>query len=176
MSTADRSLPPDGPPLSTPFPAPPVPVPSQAEQDREHLRLLAIFHFVLAGVAALFSLLPVFHLLVGFGLLASAGTAPAEALPGVLVGWIFVGVAGLMMTLGFGYAACLLIAGRSLAERRRHTFCLVVAGLSCLFMPIGTALGIFTILVLVRPSVRALFPASPGFTAPLVPPGPPSIT
>jgi hypothetical protein len=32
-----------------------------------------------------------------------------------------------------------------------------MAGVACLFMPFGTVLGIFTIIVLVRPQVKALF-------------------
>jgi hypothetical protein len=32
-----------------------------------------------------------------------------------------------------------------------------VAALCCAFFPFGTVLGVFTILVLVRPSVKALF-------------------
>jgi hypothetical protein len=36
-----------------------------------------------------------------------------------------------------------------------------VAGLCCLFSPLGTLLGIFTLVVLQRPSVRALFGRAP---------------
>jgi hypothetical protein len=36
-------------------------------------------------------------------------------------------------------------------------YCLVVAGIECIFMPFGTVLGVFTIIVLMRPSVRNLF-------------------
>jgi len=36
-------------------------------------------------------------------------------------------------------------------------FCLIVAGIICIFMPLGTILGVFTIIVLVRPSVKAMF-------------------
>jgi hypothetical protein len=49
------------------------------------------------------------------------------------------------------------VAGRSLAARKRYTFCIIVAAISCTFFPLGTALGVFTILVLSRPSVKALF-------------------
>jgi len=36
-------------------------------------------------------------------------------------------------------------------------FCFVVACIECLFMPFGTVLGAFTIIVLMRPSVKNLF-------------------
>ena len=32
-----------------------------------------------------------------------------------------------------------------------------MAGVECLFMPVGTVLGVFTIIVLVRDSVKAIF-------------------
>jgi hypothetical protein len=33
----------------------------------------------------------------------------------------------------------------------------VIAAIACSFVPIGTVLGVFTIIVLTRPSVRVLF-------------------
>lgn len=57
-------------------------------------------------------------------------------------------------------AALLLFAGRFLSQRRHWLFCLIVAGLSCLNMPLGTVLGVFTIIVLNRESVKSLFAAA----------------
>ena len=37
----------------------------------------------------------------------------------------------------------------------------VVAGIECIFMPFGTVLGVLTLLVLMRPSVKALFDEPP---------------
>ncbi len=75
----------------------------------------------------------------------------------VFFGWLFIVVGAMAISLGWTLALLVLIAGRQLAARRRYTYCLVVAGLECLFMPFGTVLGVFTILVLARPSVKALF-------------------
>jgi hypothetical protein len=44
-----------------------------------------------------------------------------------------------------------------MAHRKHYTFCLVMAGVECLFMPFGTVLGVFTILVLNRQTVKELF-------------------
>jgi hypothetical protein len=47
---------------------------------------------------------------------------------------------------------------REETDRRKHfTFCLIMAAVECIFMPFGTVLGTFTILVINRPSVRELF-------------------
>ena len=49
------------------------------------------------------------------------------------------------------------LAGWWLAKRKHYWFCFVVACLACAFSPLGTVLGVFTIIVLLRPSVKALF-------------------
>jgi hypothetical protein len=48
------------------------------------------------------------------------------------------------------------MTGRSLALRKRYSFVFVMACVECLFIPFGTVLGVFTIIVLSRESVRAL--------------------
>jgi nitrate reductase gamma subunit len=77
--------------------------------------------------------------------------------PPAFIGWIFVIVASLLIVSGFVVAALVFTAGRFLAKRKHHTFCLVIAAVECLFMPFGTVLGVFTIIVLLRPTVRQLF-------------------
>ena len=59
--------------------------------------------------------------------------------------------------LGWVFAVLVLVAGRLIARRKYYTFCFVVACVECLFMPFGTVLGVFTILVLNRQSVKELF-------------------
>ena len=48
-------------------------------------------------------------------------------------------------------------SGLFLRARKYRTFSLVVAGINCLHVPIGTVLGVFTIIVLIRDSVRRLY-------------------
>lgn len=52
-------------------------------------------------------------------------------------------------------AVCVIFSGRFLAAKRNYTFSFIVAALICLNFPLGTLLGVFTIIVLVRPSVKA---------------------
>jgi len=89
---------------------------------------------------------------------ARDGTAkPGEELPPEFLGWIFAVVGSLLFLIGIAMAICILIAGRSLALRKRYSFALVIACIECLFVPFGTILGVFTIVALSRESVRALF-------------------
>ena len=133
-------------------------------QDREHLQLLAIFHYVVAGLAAVFSFFPLLYTTVGaiFIFAARHGTAkPGEDLPPEFLGWIFAVLGSVLFLIGIAMAICILMTGRSLALRKRHSFVLVVACIECLFIPFGTILGVFTIVVLSRESVRGLFSTAP---------------
>jgi hypothetical protein len=54
----------------------------------------------------------------------------------------------------------LSMSGLFLLKRRHRMFILIVAGLNCLSVPLGTILGVFTFVVLGRDSVRKAFAAS----------------
>jgi len=129
-------------------------------EDTEHLRLLAIFHYVVGGLAALFSLFPLLYMAVGgiFIFAARHGTPkPGEELPPEFLGWIFIALGSVLFLLGIAMAICISIAGRCLSRRKCYTFALVMACVECLFIPFGTILGVFTIVTLSRESVKALF-------------------
>jgi hypothetical protein len=127
-------------------------------QDEEHLRLLSIFYYVCGGLAALFSCLGLIYLIMGSLMLLHPGAfGPARNQPPAFVGLIFAMMGAAILLFGWTFAACLAWAGRCLSQRKRYIFCLVVAGIACMFMPFGTILGIFSIIVLIRPSVKALF-------------------
>lgn len=130
-------------------------------QDASHLRLLAIFHYVLAAGSALFSSAFVLHFVWGLatvrGEQLSAAPPPKVPMPPGF-GIMMMVMSGGAVLLGWAFAACLVLAGRSLTARKRHTFCLVIAGVTCLLCnPVGTVLGGLTIVVLLRPSVKELF-------------------
>jgi hypothetical protein len=125
------------------------------KQDLDHLKLLSIFHYVAAGMAALVACIPFIHFFMGLALATGAlGDADPEGRP---VGIFIMAIAALFIFLGWVFAALVAVAGRSLAQRKRYTYCLVMAGIECIFMPVGTVLGVFTIIVLMRDSVKELF-------------------
>ena len=126
-------------------------------QDDEHLQLLAVFHYVVALLAALFSLFPTVHVAVGIALVSGAFADPSDPFPFALVGWLLILFGGCWVACGITFATCLAAAGRFLKARRHYQFCLAMAGLACVFMPFGTALGIFTIVFLTKQDVREQF-------------------
>lgn len=129
-------------------------------QDAEHLNLLGIFHYVVAGLTAMFSCLPLLHLAMGIAMLSGHLDGGKNEIP-AFMGWFFVVFSSLFILSGWALAAVIAMAGTRLRARRSRTFCLVVAGLSCMLMPFGTILGVFTIVVLMKDSVKPLFAPAP---------------
>jgi hypothetical protein len=130
------------------------------KRDIEHLKLLAIFHFVLAALTALLHSVPIIHIVLGVMMLNGTFPGARPGTPGAppaFMGWFFVGIGSVVVFWGWSLAFCLTIAGFGLLRRKWRTFCCVVAGYACLHPPFGTALGVCTLLVLLRQSVRDLF-------------------
>src|SRR5205823_13132148 len=103
-------------------------------QDKEHLQLLAIFHYVAAGLAAMLSFFPLLYSVVGGFLLYAAhhpGSGNQEPPPAVL-GWAFLFLGALFFLAGATMAVCILIAGRSIVLYKRYSFVLVMA---CIVFP-----------------------------------------
>jgi hypothetical protein len=130
-------------------------------QDQEQLRLLSIFHYVIGGLMALAACLPIIHLCFGIAMIvqpdAFKGNRPEQDFPLQAFGWFFVAFASVAILIGWTCAVLVVVAGRNLARHRHYTFCIVIAAVACMFVPLGTILGVFTIIVLLRPSVKALF-------------------
>lgn len=136
----------------------------QTNQDAEHLRLLSIFYYVVAGLTALFACFPIIHVVIGWSMMQDPGSfaGPGQGGPDTAwVGRLFAVMGGAFVLGGWALAVAQALTGRFLRKRERYTFCLVVAGISTMFVPFGTVLGVFTIIVLMRPSVQALFGRAP---------------
>ena len=127
-------------------------------QDEQHLRLLSIFHYVVGGMNALAACIPFIHLALGIALVSGAfPDQPGHQGPPPFLGWMFISIASVFILGGWTLAVAIFLAGRFLTRRTHYMYCFVVAAIECLLMPFGTILGVFTIIVLVRPSVKALF-------------------
>src|SRR6266571_5142408 len=96
---------------------------SQAEQDTEHLRLLTIFHYIVGGMQALLGCVPIIHFIMGVTLVFFPDKfGSGKDAPPVLVGWMFMVLGGVAIFFGWVLAICLVVAGRSLAQRKRYLF------------------------------------------------------
>lgn len=130
----------------------------KVRNDIGDLKALSIAYYVVAGLTGLMSCLFLLH--VGFGLgmvfhpewFKSADGPPPQAM-----GYFFAAIGAVFVLLGWAFAGALAYAGRCLQQHRKRRFCFVMAVISCLNAPLGTVLGVFTLVVLNRPSVIALF-------------------
>ena len=126
-------------------------------QDEHHLKLLSVFHYVVGGIAFLFALIPTIHLTIGTLMVSGEMGKAGEEVPLQLIGTVLIVIALLWMVSAAVYGICMILSGRALAGQRRYMFSLVMAAISCAFIPFGTVLGVFTILVLMKDDVRALY-------------------
>jgi hypothetical protein len=143
----------------------------QFSRDEEHLRILSILYYVFGGLGVFSGLFPLIYVALGVAFLSGgmgppgrggAGGPPPE------IGWIFiVGGSGFSLFL-FALAGCALFTAYNLARKKRYMFCFVDACICCIQVPLGTILGVFTIVVLARPGVKELFDRDPAETRPEV--------
>lgn len=128
--------------------------------DAEHLRLLALFHYISGALTSAFSLFfgvwmvfmaAMFAFMPPFP--AGAGAPAPPQGPPLLVFAAF----GVFFVLGLAYGVLEIVSGRFISLRRRRVFTLVVAVPRLLLIPYGMILSIFTLLVLERPSVKQLY-------------------
>ncbi len=132
----------------------------QHTEDADQIKLLSIFHFVVAGLA----LIGICFLLVHYLVMNTVFSNPAlwksskNVIPPpkeffAIFIWFYFFMGAMLVT-----AAILnVLSGIFLLQRKHRTFSLVVGGLNCLQIPFGTVLGVFTIMVLSRNSVRAAY-------------------
>jgi len=129
-------------------------------KDNKHLDLLGLFHYIVGGMFALFSCMPFIHVFLGIAMLSGKMLDDSGKPPPPFAGWIFVIVGLFFVVIGFSMALCIIFAGRKLKQRKSRTFCMVVAGVECIFMPFGTVLGVFTLITLNKESIIQIFAES----------------
>lgn len=128
------------------------------DQDVEHLKILSILYYVWGGLTACFSCFGLLYAVLGLvAVIAGTQNQGNQGGPPAFVGGMFIFI-GVVFVLLCGTVGGLTIwAGRCLARRNRYMLCFVMACIACLSVPLGTALGVFTIIVLQRPAVKAMF-------------------
>jgi hypothetical protein len=150
--------------MTTNDPYRPGPVEFPPTTDEKNLGLLSIFHYVVRTLLAMMSCFFVIYIVLGIQMIrGSAGIFAVSAgpPPPPWMGSIFVTMGAVAVFFGWAMAGATALSGRFLAQRQRYPFCLVVAGLLCFWMPFGTILGVFTLVILTKPHVRAQFTSAP---------------
>ena len=116
----------------------------QRKSDADHLRLLAIFHFVGAGLGLLGILFVLGHYAIMSTVFSNPkiwenqkqSLPPAEIL--AMLKWFY-------LAFGAWFLTSLVLnvaSGICIQKRRARTFSVVVAAINCLHIPLGTVLGV----------------------------------
>jgi hypothetical protein len=133
----------------------------QAVLDHEHLRLLALFHYISGGITVAFSLLFGVWLVVMAAMFSflpagphggDPATPPVHGPPVVF----FLAFGGVFL-LGVAYGILEIVSGRLISRRKGRVFTLIVAIPRLVLLPYGLILSIFTLIILERPSVKLLY-------------------
>ncbi|MEM9080042.1 MAG: hypothetical protein AAGC74_05050 [Verrucomicrobiota bacterium] len=162
------------------------PSPDQTQKDASHLKLLSVFHYIYAGFCLLGIVFVVLHFFAMDTIFSqpeiweppsatsnssppsnpaaipptpsptpTPTSPPPEALESIMaifrVFYVLVAIICLLLAL-FNF-----LTARFLTKRNNRIFCLINAGINCLNIPLGTILGIFTIIVLLRTTVEREF-------------------
>jgi hypothetical protein len=127
-------------------------------RDTSHLDLLAMFHYIGGGTSLLFSCFPLIYLVLGILMINGKMAGPTgQPGPPPAMGWMFIALGVLFPLIGWTMGILVIYSGRCIKARRRWLFSLIMAGIMCINVPIGTVLGVFTFIVLLRDSVKRLY-------------------
>ena len=147
------------PPPNFPPMLPPI-LRDQRKIDAGHLKMLSVFHYVAAGLSLLGILFVTMHFSIFHAFLDNPKIwegqkdAPPVEIFGIFK-WFYVMIGGwFLISLLLN-----LFSGMFIQARKNRTFTLITAGVNCLHVPIGTVLGVFTFIVLLRDSVEELYEA-----------------
>jgi hypothetical protein len=141
--------------------------------DQEHLKLLSIGYIISGVLTAFGAVIGLMYAFVGVGVGTILHTVhPANGQPPpAFIGWIFSAI-GISIFWGLGVVAAVkFYTAKFLKQRKHRVFCMIVAAFTCLGLPYGTILGIFSFMVLARTSVIRTFDQIPASVPPAAPGG-----
>ena len=130
-------------------------------KEASYLNSLAIAHYAVGAVMMLFACIPLIHFSIGLAFVIGGDQGwfenQGEEAPPEFIGWMFMAIGALLFLIGQTVAISVIVSGLLLKKRVKYMFSFVLACVACLFMPFGTVLGIFTIIVLIKPEAKALY-------------------
>ncbi|MEM8952941.1 MAG: hypothetical protein AAGD22_02205 [Verrucomicrobiota bacterium] len=96
----------------------------------------------------------------------TASEIPVMPAPFAAIGWFMTAFGTIAFLVGATFGVLTIISGRKLNRHTARTFSTVIAAINCIFVPLGTALGVFTIIVLNRQAVQQLYQNQSGSLIP----------
>ena len=123
--------------------------------DNEHINLLSIFHLISGILALLYSVFMALY----FGFIIFIfnlsdkfdGEFPVQFMGIIITIWIIF----LLFAIAFGIAK--IYSSKWLKQRKNRTFSIVISCIECFSVPYGAILGVLSIIVLNRNSVKNIY-------------------
>jgi hypothetical protein len=136
--------------------------PGLSSRTQEQLRILSIAHYVVGALHALFASFGLIHFSMGVWMLISPQSFSGKPEDmGIFVGVLFTVLGAIFVLGGWTLGAVTILSGRYIAQRKKRTFSFIVGGINCVFLPLGTVLGIFDLILLTRDDVRQEYGETP---------------
>src|SRR5438552_12528442 len=106
---------------------------AQSANDAEHLRLLALFHYIYGGLTIALSSFAIFHVVVGLVMVRNPAAFPMPPTgPGMPFnpGYMFLIMGSIIVASGWTLGTLTILSGRCISFRRARVFSLIVAGIN----------------------------------------------
>jgi len=138
---------------------PPPALTSQDSKDYDHLKLLTVFHYVVGSLTVVFSSIFIVHIVMGISFIThpEMWNSGKDNAPPAFLGYFIAAIGAIIVLTGWTMGILTIYSGRCIKNRKKWMFSSVMAGINCAFFPFGTALGIFTFIVLLRDSVKQIY-------------------
>lgn len=85
---------------------------------------------------------------------STSAVFPKEIIPFLVFFYVVIGVVLIALSVGN------VLSGHYIRKRKNRIFSFIIAGINCMQFPLGTALGVFTFIVLTRESVKMAYAAN----------------
>jgi quinol-cytochrome oxidoreductase complex cytochrome b subunit len=130
-------------------------------KTEEHLNLLSVFQFIYTGLMGLGIVFIFFHYKMMSMIMMnkelweqSENTAPFD--PEIffeIFMWFYI-VFGILLVIGM---ILNFLSGMYMRQKRNRLFSLVIGGINCVNVPLGTVLGVFTIIILNNEETKEMY-------------------
>ena len=121
--------------------------------DNEHLNLLSIFYFIYGGLVIFGSFVVLGYIGFFSTIFSNFNSSDFDNFP--VMTFFYIAVA--IFVFIFVYGLMLILAGTYIRKKTKRIFSLVIGCIAMISLPIGTALGVFAIVVFTKASVVELY-------------------
>ncbi len=129
-------------------------------KDESQLSVLPLFFKIFSVLSGCASSIFILHIVIGAASLLNPKAFESSNGQGgmpVAVSILFIVMGAGVVLAGWAFAVILFKTAGWIQRREKHTWVTAVSALCCFQIPVGAALGVFSLVVITRKQVKALF-------------------